>query len=215
LPGATSHLGFDGASSDALGDVFGEAIGGLERDAVDYLVIGGLASAALGRPRCSGDVDLLLRPGDAHRALEALGAHGFATEETNPHWLFKATRHGVLVDLIFKGPRDIYLDDEMLERARVACVLGRRARVAPAEDLVVMKALVHDEETPRHWHDALGLIASVDLDWDYLVRRARKGNRRVLALLFYAISNDLVVPRRALAALCARVFDEGDGLGER
>jgi hypothetical protein len=36
-----------------------------------------------------------------------------------------------------------------------------------------MKALAHLEEAPRYWHDALGIIAASELDWDYLVRRAR------------------------------------------
>ncbi|HEY8492770.1 MAG TPA: nucleotidyltransferase, partial [Myxococcota bacterium] len=132
----------------------------------------------------------------------------------NPHWLYKATREGVLVDVIFKGPRDVYLDDEMLARARVVTVLGRRVRIAPPEDLLVMKAVVHDEETPRHWHDALAIVAAGDLDWDYLVQRARKGNRRVLSLLYYALSNDLAVPLQAIEALRRQIDaqqEAGDG----
>ena len=210
LPGAASHLGFDTAPLDVLRSVFAEAVGVLERADVPYVLIGGLATAALGRPRCSADVDVLVRPGDAHRALAAFAAHGFATEETNPHWLFKATKRGVLVDLLFKGPKDIYLDDAMLARAPVVRVMDQRVRVAPAEDLVVMKALVHDEETPRHWHDALALIASAELDWDYLLARARKGNRRVLSLLLYALSIDLVVPLVPLNALFERILTGED-----
>ena len=37
------------------------------------------------------------------------------------------------------------------------------------EDIVVMKAMAVDEESPWHWYDALGILAAVDLDWDYLV----------------------------------------------
>ena len=58
-----------------------------------------------------------------------------------------------------------------------------------------MKALAASEDTPRYWYDALGIIGHADLDWDYLIRRARaNGPRRILALLLYAWSNDLVVP---------------------
>lgn len=209
LPGAASHEGFDDSSVDVFEAVFAEAIEAIETGALPYVLIGGLASAVVGRPRCSADVDLLVQPRDAGRALELLASRGFDTEETNPHWLYKATRDGVLVDLIFKGPSDIYLDEPMLERARTAPVMGRPVRVAPPEDLVVMKALVHDEETPRHWHDALGIIAAGGLDWDYLVRRARKGNRRVLSLLFYAQSVDLAVPDSAIEALWRQIETGG------
>jgi hypothetical protein len=58
---------------------------------------------------------------------------------------------------------------------------------------------------PRHWHDALSLIAVADLDWDYLVRRARKGARRILSLLLYAQSNDLVVPPAVVRELFEQV----------
>lgn len=66
-----------------------------------------------------------------------------------------------------------------------------------------MKAVAADEDTPRYWYDALGIIAhGDDLDWDYLVRRARQhGVRRILSLLIYAQSNDLVVPSAPIAEL--------------
>ncbi|HLK45463.1 MAG TPA: hypothetical protein VKT18_05720, partial [Acidimicrobiales bacterium] len=88
----------------------------------------------------------------------------------------------------------IYLDDEMLARARCEPFHGRYVRVIPPEDLVVIKAIVHAEHMPRHWHDALSIVATEELDWEYLLRRARRGVRRVLALLLYAQSNDLPVP---------------------
>jgi predicted nucleotidyltransferase len=207
LPGAAEHRGFDGSPPEVFEAVFGEAIEALRKADVPHVLVGGLASAALGRPRCSADVDLLIRPADALRALQALQAAGFETEVTNPHWLLKATRQGVLVDLLLKGHKDVFLDDEMLARARLHEVMGQRVCVVPPEDLVVMKALAHDEETPRHWHDALALLAAGSLDWDYLVWRARKGSRRVLSLLLYALSIDLVVPQRVVEALHAQVFE--------
>jgi len=65
----------------------------------------------------------------------------------------------------------------------------------------VIKAIAHDEETPRHWFDALGILARGGIDWDYLVRRASRGPRRVLSLLLYALSMDLVVAPEAVRAL--------------
>jgi hypothetical protein len=206
LPGAAEHRGFDDSDPAAFRSAFADAIGALEDAGIPYLLVGGLASCLLGRPRCSADIDLLVRPRDGGRVLEALRDAGFATEETNPHWLFKATRQGVLVDVLLKGPRDLHLDDEMLARSRVLELLGREVRVIPPEDLLMMKILVHDEETPRHWHDALGLLARGQIDWEYLLRRSRTGSRRLLSLFLYALSIDLLVPEWAVETLYEQIF---------
>ena len=135
---------------------------------------------------------------DAGRALEALGQAGFATQRTDDFWLFKGIKEGVLVDVIFRSTGDLYLDEEMLARASVEDFKGLRFRVVAPEDLVVIKAVVHDEKTPRHWFDALGIIARAEIDWPYLVWRARLARRRVASLLLYALSNDLPVPPSAV-----------------
>ena len=70
-PGVAQHEGSTGGI-DALTEVLSEAVQALEKEAIDYVLIGGQASALLGRPRCSSDVDLLVTPEDAPRALEAL-----------------------------------------------------------------------------------------------------------------------------------------------
>jgi predicted nucleotidyltransferase len=160
----------------------------------------------LGRPRWTEDIDLFVKREDAKRGLEALAGAGFETEETNPEWIFKARKDDVELDLIFWLLGDIYLDDEMLERAEDGEFAGVRVRVMPPEDLIVVKAVIHDEQTPRHWHDALGIIAETELDWEYLIRRARKGVRRVLALLIYAQSNDLPVTDDTIRAVFESVY---------
>jgi predicted nucleotidyltransferase len=202
----------DAASTELLAATLSDAIEVLEQAGIDYLLVGGLAVVALGRIRHSRDIDLLVRPENARAALDALGHAGFETQDVNPSWLFKAFRSELHVDLIFKLRGDIYLDDEMLRRSRVETYKGIQVRVAPAEDLIVIKAITHDEETPRHWHDALALIARGGLDWDYLLRRATKGPRRVLSLLHYATSLDLLVPLGPLQTLSALVLDTEAGV---
>ncbi|MGH7776967.1 MAG: nucleotidyltransferase [Candidatus Dormibacterales bacterium] len=181
----------------------------LEAQGIQHCVIGGLASAAVGRPRWTRDIDFLVRPGDARRGLETLARAGFETEETDQTWLYKAWLKGVLVDVIFQV-RGIYMDDEMAARARPAQVLGVPFRAVSPEDLLVMKAIVHEEKTPRHWHDALAVLgAGSQIDWDYLVRRAKAGPRRVLSLLVYAQSNDLIVPDEPIRRLVDLVYAQG------
>ena len=130
------------------------------------------------------------------------------TEETDPRWLFKGFKDEIMVDVIFRSTGDIYLDEEMLAHARVADVRGCAARVIAPEDLLLIKALTADEHMPHHWHDALGVITGSELDWDYLVSRARRhGARRVLSLLLYAQSNDLGVPVKPVRALFDAIYD--------
>lgn len=193
-----------------------EFAGVLERASIDHALIGGLAVAVHGRPRYSVDVDFLVRPEDAQRALDAAGDAGFDTDPINPHWIYKATKNDVLVDIIFKTRGDVYLDEEMVRRIERRSFRGVDVAVIAPEDLLVIKALVHDEETPRHWWDALAILTrGRDLDWDYVVRRAVKGPHRVLALLHYARSLGIVVPPLPLRRLGAAVLEAGGGRATR
>lgn len=171
---------------------------------VRALVMGGVGSASLARPRPTDDIDLLVHPEDADGLLDLLASHDFRVERTDPTWLYKAWRHGVLVDVIFRSTGDIYLDEEMLERAQARAFKGATLLTVSPEDLIVIKAVATNEASPHHWYDALGVIARCDLDWTYLVERARRfGPRRLLSLLLYAESTDLAVPAWAID----RIFD--------
>jgi predicted nucleotidyltransferase len=196
----------DESPDERLAATFAEAVSALERAGIRYVLIGGLASTVLGRPRYTRDIDLLVREPDALPALTALAGAGFETEETNPAWIYKAWKRDVIVDVIFWLKGDLYLDDAMLERSRRLELTGTPVWVIPPEDLIVVKAIVHDEQNPHHWHDALGVVASCDLDWEYLTARARHGARRVLALLVYAQANDLVVTDDVVRALFESVY---------
>lgn len=182
--------------------VLGETAEALSGAGVPHLFMGGRASGALGRPRWTHDIDVFVGPEDARRALEVLGEAGFRTRRTDPAWLFKALKDRVLVDVIFLSDGQVVLDREMARRARVVDIEGVRAPVIGAEDLIVIKALVHKERSPRHWFDALALLRRDDLDWEYLLDRARRYNPlRVLSLLYYARSSDQVVPAEAIRRL--------------
>ena len=189
-------------------NVLRDAIGALEDKDIPYVLMGGISSATFGRPRGTNDIDLFVRPESARLTLDALESVGFTTEETDPLWLFKGFKDEILVDVIFRSSGDIYLDDEMLAHARVVEIEGCAARVIAPEDLLIIKALAADEHIPHHWHDALSVITGSELDWDYLVSRARRfGARRVLSLLLYAQSNDLGVPVRPVRNLFESIFD--------
>jgi Icc-related predicted phosphoesterase len=190
--------------------VLDQAVEALERKSITHMLIGGIPAAYYGLPRWSHrgeDIDLLVKPEEANRALASLAEAGFDTEKTDPNWIFKAVRKGVMVDLIFRVMDSQYLDDEMLDRSGVEQFHGRTLRMVSPDDLVIMLALSNEEQIPQHWENALGIVAYSNLDWRYLVKRGREaGPWRVLSLLSYALSNDLLVPRRAIAEL-ARAVD--------
>ncbi len=175
----------------------------LDEAGIDYAVMGGLASAAVGRARHTHDVDLFVRREDALPGLEALGRAGFRTECTDDEWLYKAFWGDVLIDLIFESSGGIHFDEEMRRRRRPIAVHNRKLPAIPPEDLVVIKALAHKEHTPRHWFDALAVIEAGDLDYEYLARRARVNPGRVASLLLYARASGCDVPEQQLRELLA------------
>jgi predicted nucleotidyltransferase len=189
-------------NGDLFLHVLDEALEALGQARIPFLLIGGVGSAVYGRDQGTRDIDVFVRPETARKVLEVLGARGFDTKEVAERWLSKAIKHGVLVDVIFRSSRDILLGDEMLARAKVMPFRGRRVPVAPPEDLVVMKACAMSEDTSRYWYDAVSIIAHTELDWDYLVARAREhGARRLLSLLLFATSLDIVVPSEPIETL--------------
>ncbi len=193
---------------ETLVKVLADAVKAFEDEGIPHLVIGGVVAALAGRPRFTHDIDFLVHGQDARPALAALERAGFVTDETEPQWLFKAVKDGVLVDVIFRSTGDVLLDDEMLERAEDREFEGVKVRAIPLEDFIIIKALAHKENTGRHWYDALALLANQSIDWDYLIRRSvRRGPHRMLSLLFYAKSSDIVVPDRVIHELYAVVFE--------
>lgn len=197
-----------GADDERFRRVLGEALQAIDEARVPHLLIGGIAATSYGRPRWTHDIDVFLRPEDAERALRALAAAGFQTEVTDPTWLLKGFKEDVMVDLIFVCTGGFHLDEEMLSRGVETEFQGQKVRLLPPEDLILFKAAVHDERGPRHWHDALGILSRADLDWDYLLRRARRVPRRMLSLLIYAHSIDLAVPNRVIRTLFQTVYGE-------
>ena len=198
----------ESAADAVLATVLRQAVETVERAGFPFLVLGGLAASLVGRPRWTHDIDFLVRPDDARQVLEALRAAGFTTEETDPVWIFKAFKDQVMVDIIFMVMGGIYLDDEMRAHSIERTYDGLRLRIPSPEDQIVIKGIVHREETSRHWFDALAILGRAELDWEYLLRRARVGARRVLALLIYAQSTDILVPSWVIRRLYEEVYAE-------
>ena len=189
-------------------DMLDEALRAIDNSGVKYALMGGIAATALGGHRFTHDIDVFVKPEDADRVLEALDAAGFRTEKTDRNWLYKGFKNNVMVDVIFKSSGPVFLDDEMLERSKVVDFKGRAVRTIAPEDLFVIKSLVLSEHSlsldnhcMRHLNDLLSIVRMSDMDWDYVVKRARLGPRRVLSMLLFAQSLDLLVPNRVIREL--------------
>jgi len=197
----------DPALAARFNRVLEQTVEAMEEGGIRYIFIGGIASGGLGRPRSTHDIDLFVVPEEAELALRALAKKGFRIEKTDPSWLYKGFKEEILVDVIFKSKGEIYLDSEMYQRMITAEFHGKRLRLVAPEDLVIIKAVAHGELTPSHWHDALALLSYENIDWNYLIKRARRAPRRVLSLLLYAQSNDIWVPNSVIHELYSGIFE--------
>jgi predicted nucleotidyltransferase len=203
--------------ADRFNRVLGDVVEAMDASGIRYVFIGGIASGGLGRPRSTQDIDLFVMPEDAELVLRALAKSGFRTEKTDPSWLYKGFKENILVDVIFKSKGEIYLDPEMYQNVTRAEFHGRQLRLVGPEDLLIIKAAAHSELTPGHWHDAIALLTHATLDWEYLLRRARRAPRRILSLLLYAQSVDVFVPNGVIHQLYSNVFngENREGMGSR
>jgi predicted nucleotidyltransferase len=186
---------------DTFLSVLREAIRVMDDAGFPYVIFGGIASSVWGRPRETHDIDFFIQPQDADRALQAFDDAGFDTLRKDPQWLYKAAKDNALVDIIFRSQGDIYLDEEMAARAVMKDFRSQAVKLIPAEDLLVQKAVVYEEDVPHQWYDAVAIVSQPQLDWDYVVRRAVHGTKRVLSLLIYAQSNDQFVPNEVVRKL--------------
>jgi Uncharacterised nucleotidyltransferase len=161
------------------------------RDAgVPHALAGGLAAWARGGPKTEHDVDFLVKPEDAERALQALGEAGMRTERPIEDWLLKAYDDGRLIDLIF-SPASGDVTDEVLERADELEVLALSMRVARLEDVLVTKLLALTEQEPE-FGGALEIARSLreQIDWDE-VRERTAGSP--FAAAFFTLVEELGV----------------------
>jgi hypothetical protein len=139
------------------------------RDAdVPFALGGGLACWAHGAPISDHDVDIMVRPADAERALTVLAQAGLRPGRPPEDWLLKAYDGNVLVDIIFR-PNGDPVDDAMLARARPMDVAALTMPVLPLEEVLASKLLALNE----HCCDFEKLIAIAravreQVDWDQL-----------------------------------------------
>ncbi len=163
----------DGQPFERIEQTLKRAIGALRGAGVPFVLAGSLASWARGGPPTRHDLDLIVKPEDAERALDALVQAGMRAERPVEEWLLKAWDGDVLVDLIF-DPRGLQVTDELIERSDELHVLSTSIAVLSLEDLLASKLMALDE----HRLDFTPLLQIAralreQIDWGTLRARTR------------------------------------------
>jgi hypothetical protein len=169
-----------------------KAVAALREAEVPFLLGGSLAVWARGGPETRHDLDLVVKPEDADRALAVLADAGMRPEKPPEEWLHKAWDGNVLIDVIY-SPRGLQVDDELLGRGEFLHVLGITIPVMAIEDVMATKLLaLHEQELDLT--SVLRIARSVreQIDWRLLRERTRNSP---YAAGFFTICEELgVVP---------------------
>ena len=148
-----------------------KAVAALRESGIPFLLGGSLAVWARGGPETRHDLDFVVKPEDAERALAVLEEAGMRPEKPPEEWLFKAWDGEVLIDVIFH-PRGLEVTDELMERGEVLHVLGISIPVMSLEDVLATKLLaLHEHELD--YTAAVGIARAVreQVDWRDLRER--------------------------------------------
>lgn len=166
------------------------------RDAnVPFVLAGSLASWARGGPETTTDLDFIVEPDDAERAMSVLESLGMRSERPPEGWLFKAWDGEVLVDLIFQ-PKSLTAA-EIFDHSELLDVEALRLRVISLEDLLVTKLWSIDEHR-LDYRSSLIIARSLRerIDWDDVRQRTENS---AYARAFFALLEELNIIGRSPA----------------
>jgi hypothetical protein len=180
-------------SFEAIAGALRAAVPALRHADVPFALGGSFAAWARGGPKPYNDLDLMIKPQDAERALRELGAARMRTERPPEEWLFKAWHGDVLIDLIF-NPAGLEITDEVLARADLLPVFAIETPVMALEDMLQTKLLALNERS-LDYSALLGIARSVreQIDWRELEART---SGSPYARAFFTLTKELgVAPR--------------------
>jgi hypothetical protein len=157
---------------------------------VPFLVGGGAASWIYGGPSADHDIDFMLKPEDAERALTVLQTAGLQTERPPEDWLYKAVDGDVVLDLIFR-PAGLEVTDGLIERGEDREVESMTMRVVRPEDLLVSKLIAITEQT-IDYGSCLEIARALreQVDWSAVRQRTKSSP---FARAFFTIAEGLEI----------------------
>ena len=187
------------AEFDDLLETLKKAAASLRDAEVPFLLGGGLAAWARGGPETEHDLDLMVRPDDAPRAVETLAAAGFRLGNPPEEWLYKAWNGDVMIDVIFV-PSGGPVDDAMFERAEELDVQAVTMQVMALEDVMTTKLLsLREHEVDYESVLEIARALREQIDWDEVWRRT-SGSPYARAFFYLLEQLDIVAEQRVGSA---------------
>ena len=182
---------------EAIEKTFKRAVAALDEAEIPFLLGGSLACWAHGGAETRNDLDLMVKPEDIERSVEALSAYGMKPEEPPEEWLAKVWDGKVLVDLIH-NPKGIQITDEVIARGHLRDVAAMQVRVMAPEDILVSKLLALGEHA-LDLESSLQIARSLreQLDWSEVAARTTESP---YAKAFLTLAAELGIDRREPAA---------------
>lgn len=189
------------AITDEQWETYQAAIQAIRRANIRFMLGGGFAMAVYtGRWRNTKDIDLYIQPNDRDAAVAALTKAGFTDYfEQLPYdrkWIYRSTRSGVIVDIIWSmANQRAQVDEHWFNAAPLLQMRGECLAIIPMEEFVWCKLYILQRDH-CDWTDVMNVLfaAGTRLDWDHLLWRLEEDWPVLKALLtLYG----WVCPRRA------------------
>jgi hypothetical protein len=174
-----------------------KAAAALRDGRVPFLLGGSLACWVRGGPESRKDLDFMVKPEDAERALAALVDAGMRSERPPEDWLVKAWDGEILVDLIFH-PVGLEITDEVIARGDEQNVFSIRMPVMALEDVIATKLLALNDHS-LDYESLLQISRSLREQVNWAEVRART-DHSPYARAFFALLGELDLLRQEPAA---------------
>jgi hypothetical protein len=155
-------------------EFYRQGLTALNESGVPFLIGGAWAlKCYAGIVRDTKDLDVFIRPRDAHAILEYFSNRGFTTEMTASHWLAKATSGDSLIDFVFGSRNGIcVVDDEWFAHAKDGAILDEAVKLVPPEEMIWSKGFIMERDR-FDGADIMHLMRACgkDMDWRRLLAR--------------------------------------------
>jgi hypothetical protein len=166
------------AVTDEQWATYRDAIQALRAAGIRFLLGGGFALATyIGRWRNTKDIDFYIMHEDRDKAVAALTKAGFgdlfSQMPYDRKWIYRSTRDGLIVDIIWAMANQRAQADEFwFQRAPAATVRGEALAVVPMEEFLWCKLYIMQRDH-CDWTDVFNLIYAVgpQLNWAHLLKR--------------------------------------------
>ncbi len=162
------------------------ALDALDREGIRYMLGGALAMRTYTAiRRNTKDLDVFVPGMAVPGVLAVLQNAGFSTEVMDPLWLAKARKGELFVDIIHANDNGTFpVEESWFENSTETEVLGRRALIIPAEEMLLSKMFVLFRDR-CDVSDVLHLIFATrgNLDWERILGKVGEHWELLLAHL--------------------------------